>query len=772
MTQTYLMLTTFFIIFCPFINTLNNINETVLKNCWSEEEFYQSFSSFEPSSDDILQDEFLQMLKSKYIQSNPNLFMKKGEENLLFHNLYDENIIYTGTEHTPFIESKSDILRRVSSVSEFGNTNTINPTTMQNANTNIKHPNFYTKTEVFSQNLLLNQINSKYLKHYGIDMSGVREDFDSNLTEIENEKLDSSVSPNVDKYPEFYSLYTTEFNIITEPRLVKLYNFFLHNEITTKKDKYTLQDLRKDFWKRINRVLNFPRVLGCVKFEENKKKQIGFVVQSISSLDFFMSMRGAYQWVLSKIFLDISESLLFSFSKNFTVYNLSLDDIGVLTTKLDSNDKRFHAVFKNINKLRTYRDKTKQAYAKLESSTRLVHIFFEAVNKYHSEIFTADDINLQDCIKNKSHFNMLEKCPVIIWSILDQDVELKKWFETILRISTNKGLRPEMTLEEITKLITPEDILFGFGKLLVEMIKMKDEIRNVDNGYGWGFFGDLTREANILIRETQQDEDSDELMGLMEISEESSQKSDIISNDRDEDIPMKIRLTDDISDSQIDTYGHDEVGSIHKDNIHSAEQPSLVESKPKKLVNTSLVKSKSAHQLNSSQDSIKLYLRNDVKRKIRKFKNVTKVLSTMKKPLFNQSYTQLPELGVINLDNKMLNHGEDKVILYKSHTENNLLHYKQLQPLERHKVMLQKSIVPINKIRFTKVSDRKKNKIILPDKLNKSDAYGTIKISPKLGRKTFINRNAKSFPNLPKIVINDHSVISKQNSKSNFRILI
>ena len=83
---------------------------------------------------------------------------------------------------------------------------------------------------------------------------------------------------------------------------------------------------------QLNRLTSVP---ACIfnKGIPGVGSQFGFLTQSLISLEYYLDMKGAYQWILAKIFLDVAESLEFVFSEGFYLRRLGKSQIGLLAKR-------------------------------------------------------------------------------------------------------------------------------------------------------------------------------------------------------------------------------------------------------------------------------------------------------------------------------------------------------------------------------------------------------------------------------------------------------
>lgn len=701
------------LVILPLRRSVGLIEETPLMNCWTEQEFKRNFLAFKPDMQDLREDDLLQVLNLKYLHSNPNLFLKKGQESALFEKLYYDSL--STTQHTgQFSGQGTEIALNRGPAEQLENTvpqdTHIDGVSKETAETPIKKKDISSTLDL-TQQVILKKMNSKYLKEHDIDMSEIREAFNSGFSEIEKGQILNMISLSnslLQKYPNFYSLYLREYNSMSERHLVSLFNFFLASPFSSSQ-AVSLDSFKLKVFDKVNIQLHFPKMAGCVRLEKNGQIQIGFILRSVSSLDFYMSMRGGYQWYLSKIFLDVAETFSFLFERGYYIRSLELEDIGIISSIVDERIKRFRGTMRDDTKIFRSENALLLKREKLISACQLFHTFFEAIERYHTETFMYEQIVLEDCLKSKKQFTMFEKCPVIIWGLLDADPQLKEWFRQVISISTADGLRPSFQMAKINEMLSPEEVLFGFKEFQIAIIKMKDEMKNSENGFGWGYFGDLTREANRLIRETQESEDTDEMMQMMMVSNSSEQLEDDSADDSqktdvDDDQHQMIKITDEMSDfgeyAMAENVGQ---GSVKA----STEQINQKESDANMRKDTEEELDQSEPNMETmaigTQGSLfgsPTRASGRVKKKKRR-KSVTKVLSTAPTTLFYHSRTLNKEQGSLSssLFSPESPLAKNELLASKSMSLDEL-DQTQKESMLKHQQILKKSIMPIKMINF------------------------------------------------------------------------
>lgn len=113
-------LSTFIIsLFCIQLTRNTHEKEKLLfaNNCLSVESFLSTFSEFRPDKEDIDNDDLLQLLFTKYLKSNINLYLLKGKESDVFFDIYHD-LVQTRPDQAHYQNDK--IANRRNSIWDLG----------------------------------------------------------------------------------------------------------------------------------------------------------------------------------------------------------------------------------------------------------------------------------------------------------------------------------------------------------------------------------------------------------------------------------------------------------------------------------------------------------------------------------------------------------------------------------------------------------------------------------------------------------------------------
>ena len=700
-----------------------DISKTPLNSCMSEDEFYSKYSVLQPSQEAIDSDHFLELLNEKYIQGNPNLFLRKDQESELFMKLYNENYI-SEEIHTEITPKSNELISSFKlkqdpsspELSPLKNSSILKRQASSNRFERMQTP----KKDKESIDLFLGKLNKYYHEKYGLDMKDVRKDFNSNLMQVEQDDFLSLLSQQrtiMEKQPNFVSLYVANLDTMNVVGLSKLFNFFLlHQNVDSA--SFEMADFQKLLYQFITKNFKLPKVVDCVQFHHPNQIQIGFVSRSVSSLDYFMNTKGVFQWYLSKIFMDIVETYSYMFRHDFYFIDLSLEDVGIISSPLGMNEKRYQGTLRDITKINTFHHKGLVKHAQIRSICNLIKLFFQAVEKYHGISFEQVEISYSDCLKPKKEMEMDEKCPVIIWGIFDSNPDLKTWFHIYLGLIDKKRTGEDVLVEMMNPINDPNALLLGFKVFLIELIKMKDEMKNIKNGYGWGFFEDLTREGHRLIKKSQRSENSSELSDLMNCSDDSSEGNTEIDNEdgtnnqtiKESRPPVMIQIDEDYSESEVsivktraseslNILPKDEISEQNVKNINSSGNLTRIIMHPK-LSPIKLEESPSPKRTISNIETIKEKKANvKIKKLSTKAKNVNSFISEVKLDLFKKSNSPNHPLKrqKLKLENQI--HSEDNSTpqMRKVQFQENLPKIKTMT-IADHQNNLRNAIRPIQSV--------------------------------------------------------------------------
>lgn len=408
-------------------------------NCLTVQTFLTEYAEFRPDSQDIKSDELLQLLETKYLRSNVNLYLPKGKESDVFFDVYNDliqegNSSNNGSEpnislisHSADIwggwalrqESKPiikiDSIIRVDGSQEDENSDvfskeldhakTINNQSQRldtdedffvKSNTQIENPAALLSHKTFvtpaisknqemidlnglkpSLTITKNQFTNSSKKTsndeptmlrvdsksiYNLNRNEMENNFRDQLASFDEENFDH-LNPNLNRASiglthEFYTL-TESLQKKDFKRMAAIYRFFFV-KYNPEQNSADYQRLRKNMMQdpKSNKELIEMIEKKHAKFQEKKNmmdrmatvkaciydpgvpgvgSQFGFLSQSLISLEYYLGMNGAYQWLIGKVFLDVLESLEFVFSEGFYLKKLGRSDIGLLAKKEISN---------------------------------------------------------------------------------------------------------------------------------------------------------------------------------------------------------------------------------------------------------------------------------------------------------------------------------------------------------------------------------------------------------------------------------------------------
>ena len=171
-------------------------------------------------------------------------------------------------------------------------------------------------SSVHNSSIDTSQITELHSKNLSIvNISTIDDNFANELAKMEKDKISSMQNHQGGTFKLLQQFYTLMMQIPSNrdyQELFDIYQLFFGDS-----DKVMLRGnlQKKDLFQKLGHLL--PTVQGCVVSPgiANVSSQVGFLVQSVISMDYYFSVKGQYQWYLGKIFYDILESFEFIFDQ-------------------------------------------------------------------------------------------------------------------------------------------------------------------------------------------------------------------------------------------------------------------------------------------------------------------------------------------------------------------------------------------------------------------------------------------------------------------------
>ena len=581
--------------------------KNILKNCRSTEQFYSEFVDFSFQSADNKDQDLLQLLESKYAVANKNLYLLQNDQNQIYMGIYADMLDIT--EAKP--DRRNDIgftkLSNQSHIVDTMKNNIMNQMVFSPSKRSqldipkIEYSASIANEADSSANNDSEDINPHGNKRrptvYGVDIESVRKSFSLELNSFEESQLlqlknkDTEVE---DLSRSFYTLYGYPYSAVLDSIFKNIFDLYFYKYSIKKTDN--MNEIYEKLKKKYFFQVLLPKIKGCVatKDKDNKIASLGILIQSVISLDYFLSVKGVFQWYFGILFYDVLQVLIFLSSEGFYLSSLELSDIGVIVTKPSSisEAKRYQGTIKNINKLRVSLDSGSLIIKQIQNLIKLINIFFEKIQIIHDQNFTSEKMEIVNCMKDGNELDLTEKCPMILWNLLNQQNMLKQWFLKYIRWKTNpvKFVKLLQINSEIQNSRLFQTMQKKFKMLTVLLIKSKEGLNNLDNGYGFGYFSDLNNEANILIRRQQRSIRLDEMEDLL-VQDNSNiniddipEMSDINLSHNDGGSPRRkmIKMESDLSEI-VDEVNLSDIKEVNDPHLISEKSSRDIESDLKQL---------------------------------------------------------------------------------------------------------------------------------------------------------------------------------------------